>query len=83
MNHCTTCTCGKRAPVLGGREDRRKTGPGVCRGTITWDEHLLAWAAYAVRHSDQDANKIAERGGFGYDELVKYLGREPTTWVPG
>jgi proteasome lid subunit RPN8/RPN11 len=29
---------------------------------------------------DQDAERVAQRGGFSYNELVEYLGREPRTW---
>lgn len=52
-------------------------------GTIAWDEHVLAWSAYAVRHGrNQSADRIAERGGFGYAELTSLLGYEPKTWAP-
>lgn len=58
-------------------------------GTITWSEHVEAWEAYAAlvparnRGSyDISAERVAERGGFGYYELVKFLGHEPKTWRP-
>ena len=80
--HCATCICGKRAPVQGddGRpKDRAKRGAG----TIAWSEHLLAYSAYSTRYgSDQSAERLAQRGGFGYDELILFLGREPETWEP-
>ena len=69
---------GRRAPVQ-GEHNKRDRGPG----TIAWDEHVLAWSAYAVRYGrDQSAERIAERGGFGYAELTSLLGHEPKTWTP-
>jgi len=82
--HCETCICGKRAPVQGTscyleRGDPKERGPG----TITWAEHLLAYATYANRYgTGQSAERLAERGGFGFWELADLLGREPTTWEP-
>lgn len=74
--HCATCICGRRAPVQADRECGRL-------GTIAWAEHLLAWSAYAARYGrDQSAERIAERAGFSYGELVALLGHEPTTWEP-
>jgi len=70
--HCTTCVCGRRAPVQGHYTRGRKPP-----GTIAWWEHEKAWEGYG--HS-QSAEQIAKRGGFGYDELVSFLGHEPTTW---
>lgn len=50
-------------------------------GSISWAEHLEAYAVYAARYGhDQSAKRLAERGGFGWYELVKLLGHEPTTW---
>lgn len=75
--HCPTCICGRRAPVQADREHRR--GPG----SIAWAEHLLAWSAYAAKHgAGQSADRIAERSGFGFGELIMFLGREPETWRP-
>lgn len=52
-------------------------------GTITWSEHLEAWEHYARRFGrDQSAERLAERGGFGWAELVELLGHEPRTWEP-
>lgn len=52
-------------------------------GTIAWHEHVEAWNAYAkLFGSDQSAERIAERGGFGWGELVSLLGHEPATWEP-
>lgn len=76
--HCPTCTCGRRAPVQGDGYGRQATrGPG----SISWAEHLLAWGTYSGGHG-QSAEEIAARGGFGYGELVRFLGREPETWEP-
>ena len=85
--HCPTCICGRRAPVQGcypGERKQRKQGePGYGDGTISWEEHLLAYGAYAVRNGrSQSAERLAERGGFGWFELVEYLGREPASWAP-
>jgi hypothetical protein len=80
--HCPTCICGRRAPVQG----QRSLGagqPGYGPGTISWAEHLQVWSGYAARYGiRQSAERIAERGGFGYTELVEHLGHEPTTWEP-
>jgi len=72
----TKRTC--RAPVQQEYDPRRERIPA---GTISWEEHEEAWAAYAKRFGKyQSAERIAERGGFGYFELVEFLGRRPTTW---
>lgn len=84
--HCPTCTCGKRAPVQRSREGGQKNGITYephGAGTIAWAEHEEAWAAYGARYGlgrTVPAERIAERGGFGYGELVDFLHREPTTW---
>lgn len=31
-------------------------------------------------HCGQSAERLAERGGFGWFELVEFLGHEPRTW---
>lgn len=73
--HCDTCLCGRRAPV--------QAAHGHGPGTVSWEEHLLAWSNYATRYGTrQSAERMAERGGFGYGELADYLGREPKTWAP-
>lgn len=73
--NCPSCICGKRAPV----QASKMRGPG----TISWAEHELAWSDYAKRYGrEQSATRIAERGGFGYDELVMLLGHPPDTWAP-
>lgn len=52
-------------------------------GTIAWSEHVEAWTTYDAKcRCGQSAERIAERGGFSYEELVLFLGREPETWRP-
>jgi hypothetical protein len=90
---CPTCVCGRRAPVQGDYEGfcatsraeiaqrigREPKGPG----TIAWKEHLLAYNDYSRRYgTQQSAERLAERGGFGFGELIDHLGREPLTWAP-
>ena len=74
----------ERAPVQADRHRSKLIKlPGTVAGTVAWDEHLQAWRAYAAKYgSDQSAERIAERGGFGYAELGALLGREPKTWLP-
>ena len=75
--HCPSCICGKRAPVQWSRD--RGKGPG----SITWAEHLRAWSGYAAQYGNgQTAERVVERGGFSYGELVMFLGRDPETWEP-
>ena len=66
----------RRAPVQAER------APVKPAGTIAWSEHLEAWRGYDAKwNCEQSAERIAERGGFGYLELVDLLGHEPETWV--
>lgn len=52
-------------------------------GTVEWWEHVEAWEAYAERYGMiQSDERINERGGFSYGELVDQLGHKPTTWRP-
>lgn len=54
------------------------------RGTIAWAEHIEAYGHYAAKYGrSQSAERIAERGGFSYRELVSLLGHTPTTWGAG
>ena len=73
----------RRAPVQGdagwqfGRPGARPAG------TIAWWEHVRAWEEYHRRFANnQSAERIAERMGFGYEELIAFLGHEPMTWRP-
>ena len=51
-------------------------------GSVSWDEHEAAWRVYAKRYgNDQNAERIVERGGFSYGELVNLLGHQPVTWM--
>jgi hypothetical protein len=75
--HCETCICGRRAPVQGDHQQGK--GPG----TVAWTEHLRAWSGYRAKWgAQQSADRIAERGGFCYGELVDFLGSAPETWEP-
>jgi len=65
----------RRAPV------QMTINPPRGAGTVSWAEHLLAWEAYEKEYPGQSAERIAERGGFCYNELCLFLGRPPTTWV--
>lgn len=52
-------------------------------GTITWEEHLECYAAYAKKFgTDQSAERLAERQGFGWEEFTLLVGHEPRTWLP-
>jgi hypothetical protein len=63
----------RRAPV-----QAEKRWPA---GTVAWSEHLDAWEMYARRYgSEQSAERIAERQGFGYLEMTDLLGRRPRSW---
>lgn len=74
--HCETCVCGRRAPVQGDYSNPRRAP-----GTVTWTEHLEAYAGYAARFgTSQSAERLAQRGGFGYKEMTDMLGHEPVTW---
>lgn len=76
-SHCLTCICGRRAPVQG---DWYKLG-GKPNGTISWEEYLKAYEVYAHKYGrGQTAERLVERGGFGYDEITQLLGHEPKTW---
>lgn len=53
-------------------------------GSIAWAEHLECYVKYAARYGkDQSAERLAERGGFGYDEFVVLMGAPPRTWRAG
>lgn len=80
--HCSTCICGRRAPVQRSPWDRENHRPGRGPGTISWAEHCLAWSGYASQYPGQSAERMAQRGGFSYEELITFLGHEPKTWEP-
>jgi hypothetical protein len=86
--HCATCICGRRAPVQGDYPDEKRRAaeqgkPPHGPGTVSWEEHLLAWSAYAAHGHSQSAERLAQRGGFGYGEMTELLGHEPKTWRAG
>lgn len=73
----------RRAPCQESnkRNPDRKSYPLVPAGTIEWWEHELAWKVYSRKYgASQSAERIAERGGFGWEELITFLGHEPETW---
>lgn len=78
----------RRVPVQGEgsyllRIDDPRSKGSVVPGTVSWMEHVEAWKVYAERFGDdQSAKVVAQRGGFGYFELMEYLGRKPRTWRP-
>lgn len=43
---------------------------------IPWRIHKKAWQEYAKHYSGQSALEIAERGGFGIEELIYLLAGE-------
>lgn len=64
----------RRAPV---QRDK-----GMPPGSVLWSEHTEAWNVYAKKYGyDQTAERIAERGGFGYSEMRDLLGHEPKSWI--
>ncbi len=72
----------RRAPVQGDFTIKRGD-PGHADGSIAWVEHEEVWRAYAKKWgSRQSAARIAERGGFGYREIVSLTGAAPKTWQP-
>jgi hypothetical protein len=73
---CLGVATHERAPVQGDRGH-------PLAGTISWVEHLEAFLEYARRYGrSQSVERIAERGGFSYGELLLFLGHAPTTWEP-
>lgn len=48
--------------------------PDGKRYQIPWWIHLKAWEQYArLGHGDQSAERVAERGGFGLEEILIML----------
>jgi hypothetical protein len=80
--HCTTCICGRRAPVQKSEKskfDDKSRGPG----TISWEEYLEAMSDYFLKYgTTQSAERLAQRGGLSYWELEDHLGHQPKTWQP-
>ena len=70
----------RRAP---GQGDLGRGGWIHPPGTISWSDHLRVYEAYRMIHgSSQSAERIAERQGFGWSEIVLLLGRIPDSWQP-
>lgn len=69
-------------PVQGECRQNGLKPKDVPPGFIEWWEHWTAWEVYTKKHPGQDAMTIAKRGGFGWDELVEFLGAPPTSWRP-
>ena len=54
----------RRAPV------QASPRAGKPAGTVPWSTHVLAWEGYALAgHGRQSAERMSERGGFGYREM--------------
>ncbi len=75
---------GEGYSVFGEHRGASRDGkPGAVPGTIAWSEHLEAWVAYDRENPGcNTAERMAERHGFDWNELVLYLGHEPRTWRP-
>ena len=43
---------------------------------VPWRIHEKAWRQYAQRYHGQSAEQLAERGGFGLEELIYLLAGE-------
>lgn len=77
MPHTEQSDTARRAPVQ-VRQYRGDSAPSV-----PWAVHVRAWQAYAaLGHGDQSAERIAERGGFGWQEMVLMLA-ERNPWRGG
>jgi hypothetical protein len=64
-----------RAPVQAGGE--------MPAGTIAWYEFQQIHASYAQRFGALAHNpeSIINRGGFTYQEIQEYIGKDPETWM--
>lgn len=59
----------KRCPIIGDY-DRRKSEP---YGSVPWDIAVIAHKAYVAKYGNiQSLERIAERGGFGYEEMDEF-----------
>lgn len=90
MEKLTPLNNERRAPVQGSGPYytspgnwMRKKYPTKESGTIAWSEHLEVYEVYAKKYGkDQSAERLAERGGFGFFEAEMLLGRPLKTWQP-
>lgn len=65
----------RRCPIQAEYGRREENKPATA---IPWWLAELAYEYYAERNgTSQSLERIAERGGFGRDELVKLIRREP------
>lgn len=85
---CPTCQEERRAPTLRGfygrHSDPAKDLPGGREGWVPWAIHIDAWKGYAeAGHGDQSAERVAERGGFGYREIQCAIARHYNACIGG
>ena len=60
--------------LVQGERPSRYARRGVAPGKVPWDVHVRAWEGYARQFGcEQSAERIAERGGFGYREMQIHL----------
>mgnify|MGYP000901226671 FL=1 len=52
-------------------------------GSVSRQEFIAAYDAYVVKYGrNQSADRLIERGGFSFFELIALLGHEPETFEP-
>ncbi len=67
----------RRFPIQA--EDVGRVHPRRPAGSVPWSVGVAAWERYAARYGrGQSAERIAERGGFGFGEMHLFLG---PSWV--
>lgn len=60
----------RMAPVQGDQFH----GVKLPAGEVPWAVHLMAWNEYARQgHGSQSAERLAERNGFSWGELIGFL----------
>lgn len=70
-----------RVPVQ--LSNRTATLPAQPAGTISRTEYLEIYEIYAKKYGrDQSADRLIERGGFDYNEIITITGAPPKTWKP-
>lgn len=73
---------GPKARVQGEGQRNGRTPDDIPNGFVSWEEHHLAWEEYQRHVRGQSSEEVESHGGFGYREIAKLLGRNPTTWEP-
>lgn len=63
----------KNAPVQVPHNGRFPHG---LKFRVPWRIHLKAWEVYHKSYPDQSAERLADRGGFGLEELIYFLAGE-------